>query len=139
MSFLLDSSAIAIILKKLKENAVEYLEGKTTLDFSRYELGNVIWKEYTLKGLISREEALNEAEDLAKILKLLNIRKIESDKDFKDTMKLATELKLTFYDASYLQIAKTKELPLVTEDKKLSEKAAKAKIKTITVDELLKK
>lgn len=53
-------------------------------------------------------------------------------------MKHATELKLTFYDASYLHVAKSKGLTLVTEDKELSEKAKRINIKAITVSELLK-
>jgi predicted nucleic acid-binding protein len=136
--YLLDSSAIAITIKRLREKTVEALDGKITLDLSRYELGNMIWKECTLKGLISQEEALDRAADLAKILEFTNVERIESGEDFKGAMKLATDLKLTFYDASYLQIAKSKELILVTEDKELSEKAKKANIRTITVNELLR-
>ena len=49
--FLLDSSAIAITIKRFREKAVEVICGKTTLDLSRYELGNIIWKKYALKVL----------------------------------------------------------------------------------------
>ncbi|MBA7495485.1 hypothetical protein ES702_06072 [subsurface metagenome] len=136
--YILDSSAIAIILKRLRERSAEILEDKTTLDLARYELGNVIWKECTLEEPISPEEAVNKAEDMAKILEITKNDKIRSSKDFKGVMKHATRLKLTFYDASYLHVAKSKELTLVTEDKELSEKAKRINIKTITVSELLK-
>ncbi|MEM2123456.1 MAG: hypothetical protein QXE79_07465 [Candidatus Bathyarchaeia archaeon] len=46
-----DSSSIAIILKRLREDSVEALEGKITLDLTCYELGNVVWKEHVIKGL----------------------------------------------------------------------------------------
>ena len=136
--YILDSSAIAIILKRFRERSAEILEDKTTLDLARYELGNVIWKECTLEELISPEEAVNKAEDMAKILEITKNDKIRSSKDFKGVMKHATRLKLTFYDASYLHVAKSKGLTLVTEDKELSEKAKRINIKAITVSELLK-
>ena len=47
--FLLDSSVIAITIQRFREKAVEVICGKTTLDLSRYELGNIIWKKYALK------------------------------------------------------------------------------------------
>ena len=136
--YILDSSAIAIILKRLREKSVEILEDKITLDLARYELGNVIWKECTLEELISPEEASNRAEDMAKILEILRNEKIESGEDFRGVMKLATGLKLTFYDASYLHLAKSKGLTLVTEDGELSGKAKHINIKAITVSELLR-
>ena len=136
--YLLDSSAIAIAIKRLKEKAIEVLDGKITLDIARYELGNIIWKECILKDLISQEEAIYKAEDLAKILEFMNMERIESSEDFKGAMKLATDLKLTFYDASYLYIAKNRELTLITEDKELSGKAKKANVKSMKVNELLK-
>lgn len=75
---------------------------------------------------------------MAKILEITKNEKIRSSKDFKGVMKHATGLKLTFYDASYLHVAKSKGLTLVTEDKELSEKAKHINIKAITVSELLK-
>lgn len=137
--YLLDSNAIAILLRRLRENAVKVLEGKATLDLARYELGNIIWKECVLKKRINLEEALNRAENLAEILKLLKIEKIESEVDFREVMKLATTLKLTFYDASYLHVAKYRKLTLVTEDRELYKKAKHANIKSITVTHLLQK
>lgn len=111
MMYLFDSNAIAIIIKRLKGKAIEALDGNATLNLARYELGNMLWKECVLKGLISREEALQNAEDVARILEVLRIEGIESSVDFKEAMKLATGLKLTFYDASYLYLAKNKINP----------------------------
>lgn len=137
--YLLDSSAIAVLLRRLRENAVGILEGKATLDLAGYELGNLIWKEHTLKKSTSFEEALNRAENLAEVLKTLKIEKLTSKTDFKDAMKLAATLKLTFYDASYLHIAKSRKLTLVTEDMKLHEKAKHVNIESLTVTQLLQK
>jgi predicted nucleic acid-binding protein len=75
---------------------------------------------------------------MAKILEITKDEKIKSSEDFREVMKLATGLKLTFYDASYLHIANSKGLTLVTEDEELSEKARHINIKAMTVSELLR-
>ncbi|MCP8316707.1 MAG: hypothetical protein H3Z51_07600 [archaeon] len=50
MSYILDSSAI---FRAIKENVVETLVGNYTLELARYELGNVLWKEYLLHKKIN--------------------------------------------------------------------------------------
>lgn len=136
--YILDSSAIPIILKRLKEKSVEALEGKIVLDLTRYELGNMMWKEHGIKKRVAVQEAVNKAEGMAKILEILTVEKLGSVEEFKSAMKLAVKLKLTFYDASYLYKAKSMGLPLVTEDRELRGKASEAGVKTIAVNELLK-
>jgi len=132
----LDSSAIAIILRRLGEKAVEIIRGKTTLDLAGYELGNIIWKECILKGLITPEEAMNRAEEIAKILDIMKVEPVET-KAFMEVMQLSTELKITFYDASYLHIAKKNKFTLITEDAELKEKANKVNLTAISVGQLL--
>jgi len=127
---LLDSSAIAIILKRHRAKAVDTLKGKITLGLAGYELGNIIWKECSLKGTITSKEAETRAGEIAKILEIMNIEDIKSNEDFTKTMQLSTELKTTFYDASYLHTAKKNELTLITEDTELREKANKIDIRT---------
>jgi len=135
--YLLDSSAIAVILKRLRERSVEILEGQFTLDLTRYELGNVIWKECAFGDLISPDKAVERVGDIARILEITKNESIRSSEDLRGVMKLATELKITFYDASYLHTAKSKEAILVTEDRELSDKAKHTSIKAITVTQLL--
>lgn len=136
--YVLDSSAITIILRRLREKAAVVLEGKITLDLARYELGNVIWKECALRGLIGQEEAETKAEGLARILEITETTTVESGSDFRGTMRLALGLDLTFNDAAYLHTAMGEGLTLVTEDEELREKAKGADIRAITVDELLR-
>jgi len=135
---LLDSSAVAVILKRLRERSVRVLEGKTALDLTGYELGNVIWKECALKGVINQEEAAEKARGMARIIGSMVREEIRSGEDFGGTMRLATSLGLTFYDASYLHVARSRGLTLVTEDGELRERAKQAGVKVITVGELLK-
>jgi len=138
MKHVLDSSAIALILKRLGGKSIEVLEESITSGVAIYELGNILWKEYALRRLIGLEEAVRKAEQIAKILEIIKLENIESAEEFKEVMKLAAELKLTFYDASYLQVAKRMGIPLVTEDKELLEKAKNVSVKALNVDEFLK-
>ena len=81
---------------------------------------------------------MRKAEQVAKILEVIKLENIESAEEFKEVMKLAAELKLKFYDASYLQVAKRMGITLVTEDKELLEKAKNVSVKALNVDEFLK-
>ncbi len=123
-------------MKRLGEKAVKILKDNVTLNLAYYELGNVIWKEHAVEGRISLEEALDKAQKTAEILQIMEAEEVNTSEEFKETMKLASELKPTFYDSAYIQKAKTKTLTLVTEDRELLEKARKANINTITINEL---
>lgn len=58
--YIFDSSAIAILLKRLKDKSIEVLGGEAILDITHYELGNALWKECTLKKLINPEEVADK-------------------------------------------------------------------------------
>jgi predicted nucleic acid-binding protein len=117
---------------------LNYIYGMHTLDLTRYELGNVIWKECVLKSVISDEDARSKARHVIKVLRTMNIEEISSEEDFNEVMNLAIELKLTFYDASYLHIARKEGLTLVTEDRELRKKSSKVKVKAVPVSEYVK-
>jgi len=136
MMLLLDSSAIAIMLKRRRDKAVEIVRSKTTLNLAYYELGNIIWRECVLRGQTTPEEAASRAEEVAKIMELMKIETVESSKDLREVMELSTKLRITFYDGSYLYIARKKGLTLITEDAELKEKAEKIKVKTTSVNQL---
>lgn len=54
MKYLFDSSAI---FRAIKENKIDILNGNYTLELARYELGNIIWKDYFLQRKISEQES----------------------------------------------------------------------------------
>ncbi len=135
----LDSSAIAVILRRLRGKAAEIIRGGATLDLAGYELGNVVWKECVLKGSTTLEEAVKRAEDVAKILEIMRIESVEYTENFVEVMKISTRLKITFYDASYLHIAKKNNFTLITGDKELEEKANEINVEAISTDEFLSK
>ncbi|MDT7887047.1 MAG: type II toxin-antitoxin system VapC family toxin [Thermoproteota archaeon] len=137
IKYLIDASSIAILLGKIKEKTVEFLINVATLDLALYELGNFIWKECILKKNISKEEALNMVKDLTDILGLMDLEKIEME-NVRNVMMIALDLKLTFYDASYPYVAKSKDKILVTNDNELLDKAKRIGVEAIRVEEFLK-
>lgn len=78
-----------------------------------YEIGNVAWK-CSKFGQIDREDAetaLGKAGGL--------LMEIERDLDFPGIYRLAAETGLTFYDASYVWLARSRGLKLRTRDKEV--------------------
>jgi predicted nucleic acid-binding protein len=125
MSYIFDSSAI---FKAIKENAVEVLASNSTLDLTRYELGNILLKEHTLHKRINREELEKLVKLTKNVLNLMETLTVNGHEE--ETLSIADNLKITFYDASYVYHAKNKKTPLITEDNELAEKA-KPHIRTL--------
>ena len=117
MSYLFDPSAI---FKAISKNRVEMLAGNFTLDLAKYELGNVIWKLNILLKTISAKEASRLMETVKKALELMSILNAKGFE--KEILALAMELRISFYDASYVYLAQNKGLALVTEDEALHRK-----------------
>jgi len=114
MKYLFDSSAI---FRAIKENKIELLAGNCTLELARYELGNIVWKNYILQGKVSEQEAKLMTKAIKHTLSLMDVMGIAGSEE--EILETAIQLKITFYDASYAYFAKVKELCLVTEDSRL--------------------
>ena len=103
----------------------DVLEGKIELyapQLIHYELGNVTLikaKKNTIKE--------NRKYFLRYLLQTIKIQ----DCDFVSTFDLAQKHALTFYDASYLQLAIDLKLPLATYDQQLIEAAKAEKVKLV--------
>jgi len=78
-----------------------------------YEIGNVAWK-CSKFGQIKRDDA---AAALSKAGGLL--MEIERDLDYLRIYRVAAETGLTFYDASYVWLARSRGLKLRTRDKEV--------------------
>ena len=117
MKYLFDSSAI---FKAIKENKIDFLIGNHTLDLARYELGNILWKNYYLPAKATDQEIKKLAKIIKQTLNLMEITQINCTEE--EILETATKLKITFYDASYTYHAKAKELALITEDLQLLKK-----------------
>jgi Predicted nucleic acid-binding protein, contains PIN domain len=136
VGYVLESSAIGALLERMKDKGLIYLKGSLILDLTLYELGNVIWKACRLRRVISEKEAMEGVKALAKVLELT--RRVElKGREMEEVMKLALGLGLTFYDAFYLYLAKSKDCVLVTEDEELLRQAVVASVRAISVEEYL--
>ena len=130
MKYLFDSSAV---FRAIKENKIELLTGNGTLELARYELGNIVWKNYILQGKVSEQEAKLMTKAIKHTLTLMDVMGIAGSEE--EILETARQLKITFYDASYAYFAKMKELRLVTEDARLIKKTS-ATINVSTLDDI---
>jgi len=71
-----------------------------------------------------------------RILNHMIVLRTDTPGEASETMKLAIERGLTYYDAAYLHHAENNQ-PLVTEDNKLRTRAEEAGVEAITVKQLL--
>jgi predicted nucleic acid-binding protein len=117
MKYLFDSSAI---FKAIKENKIDFLIGNHTLELARYELGNILWKNYSLQAKATDQEIKKLEKIIKQTLNLMEITQINCTEE--EILETATKLKITFYDASYTYHANAKELELITEDLQLLKK-----------------
>jgi predicted nucleic acid-binding protein len=130
MKYLFDSSAT---FRAIKENKVEVLNGEGTLELARYELGSILWKDHVLQARISERELKLLMRTIKHTLAVMDIQEIVSSEE--EILGIATKLKMTFYDASYVYVAKAKELRLVTEDLRLIKKVAQT-VNVSTLDDI---
>ncbi len=117
MKYLFDSSAI---FRAIKENKIEALSGNFTLELASYEQGNILWKEHTLHATLSKHEAKALAKTINHTLTIMDT--IETAGHEEEILENAINQKITYYDASYAYLAKTKQLTLITEDIRLTKK-----------------
>jgi len=117
MRLLFDSSALLNIIRERKQNAYGLLKGNLTLSLTKHEIGNALWKETLLLGRISFEEA---SEALSLLDKDLEIMEIVYPKRSNLAFRLAFDLQVTYYDASYVAASIENYAKLVTSDVKLA-------------------
>lgn len=123
-SFLIDASSIIVLIRKAGGLSAECLHKSVILDLTFYELGNALWKD----TIIAKFATSVESQALTKLTQnmLTKIEQIKCEVEtFQAIFEMAQKEKLSFYDSSYLWVAKQNGLILVTEDKELSVKGQK--------------
>lgn len=128
MSYVFDSSSIYSLLTQGK---IGLLGGNYTVFLAKFELGNVVWKEVFLHKRISREEGLRLISFISNVLDTMNLE----DVNCKESEEIALDYGITFYDASYVWLARKLDLPLITEDNKLRE-AVKKDLKVLSTKDI---
>ena len=113
-----DTSAVYDLIDK--GGVIDFDDG-ATIGLSKFEVENVIWKQFTLRHKISMDDALILIKAATIFLGNLTLL----DPDPSDTLKFAIKEKITFYDSSYIVAAMQSQSILVTEDKIQKEVARK--------------
>ena len=119
MKLVFDASALLNLIRSAGSSAFNYLKGNYILSLTLYEIGNALWRETTLLKRISVSEALSLLESIS------NIRKIMDTINPRNNLlilKLAHELRITYYDSSYIIASYELNAGLVTDDEKLRKK-----------------
>jgi len=117
---LYDTSALAA---HLLDGEVEPLFDEHALDLTFYEAGNVVWKTAHLRDEIDAESCEGAVSVLGKLGDEMVIHTFD-ELELGGVMQVAIEDDLTFYDASYVEVAEDENLALVTLDAELSKKAS---------------
>ncbi len=128
---LFDASSVIYSLKLRK---IKILAGNCIQRLTVYEVINAIWKEANLVGSLSPREAKELLEIFLEVLKHMTI--LEPRSYELDILSTALETGLTAYDASYVVLARERELKLVTEDSRLRERVGEL-VEISSLDELL--
>lgn len=115
----------------LKKKELERLRDSETLDLAFYEVGNAMLNDLRRK-IITEESFTKATEVLNGISQLIRVEYF-SGLDAGNVSEIAKRSGLTFYDASYLNLALMTGEPLATNDGKLKAEAEKLGIKTFSV------
>ena len=132
MPFVLDSSvALAWVLPDESNPSIDRLCDRLTDDIAvvppvwPLEIGNVL-------QVAVKRGRLN-SKDMGRVIKELRALPIEIDatsteRSFEETLALAQKYDLTTYDASYVELAQRRDVPMATLDHKLRKACQSAKI-----------
>jgi predicted nucleic acid-binding protein len=104
-------------------------EGVITLDLSIKEVANALWKKI-LMGEMNEDIAIKIIYDL---LKGEAIIIVNQDEYLIEAFKIANRNKITIYDSLFIALAKSKNLELVTSDKKQYEIAKNEGVNAILI------
>ena len=128
MKLVFDASALLNMIRQLGSKSLEYLRGGFILTLTPYEVGNALWKEATLIGRISVDEALTLLGLVKGIYRIMNM---VSPHDTCLVLRVAHDLKITYYDSSYIIASHELNTGLVTDDEKFR-KRVRERIEILT-------
>jgi predicted nucleic acid-binding protein len=119
---LFDSSAIFNLFLQGK---YDILVAGATIPLARYEIGNVLWKNYKIRKRISKKEVIESGNVLFELIDSMEM----VDPPLPSAMRIALEEGITFYDSSYIAAAVESGYDFITDDMKLRE-AASSRVRT---------
>ena len=134
--YLLDASALVNILSSI---SAESLRTSRNIELyitqlTPFEVGNALWKLY-IRGELRSDEPKIIVELMQELIKYGSLGVIHIE-DLTGIMDITLGRKVTFYDASYIFVAKKFQYILVTDDNGLRANAEIEKVKTMNSDKL---
>ena len=126
----LDTSALMSLL--MEDSTTENIENKISnfdyfhiLDLTYYESFNTVWKRIQRNNI-----TIDDGETIMnKAYSFLNLMKIHSFNEIvKGAFSLSIKMGITVYDSSYVFLAITLSIPLITSDKRLINKIKENKL-----------
>jgi predicted nucleic acid-binding protein len=135
---LFDANSLLLVIRSEEEaRSASIIEDSNILDLTTYEIGNSVWNELELLKFLSAEESKSLKENIGSVLSRMQ-KLFVGPIEFSEVLEIARAEKKTFYDSSYIYVAKRDNLTLVTEDRKLF-KTAEKYVPAKSVHELLVK
>lgn len=128
----IDSSSLVKFFSKEEgwEKVAQIIkEGVITLDLSIKEVANALWKKILI-GEMNEDLTIKILHDL---LKSEAIIIVNQDEYLIEAFKIANRNKITIYDSLFIALAKSKNLELVTSDKKQYEIAKNEGVNALLV------
>ncbi len=131
----IDASALAAFLLKepIWKELAEYLKYAVSIDHIVKEVANTIWKAHMLRRIIDANNAIRLYRILLSMMDV-NILIEAENKYMDEAFKIALKHNITVYDALYIALAKRKNLPLLTLDKKQARIAKKLGIHVVSLE-----
>jgi predicted nucleic acid-binding protein len=114
---LVDASSI---YEATRMERTHLLEGLYSVEIARYEIGNILWKHTSLLGDFSPSEAEEMMQVFTRAFAVMSLFQISGHE--REVLGLGCELKIPYYDASYIYFADRQGLSLITEDAQLAKK-----------------
>jgi len=133
LRYLFDASALLNSVRIHGDAIVDFIEKNEcyALTFTRYEIGNALWKEAYLMKRIEADQALKALNFMSSLLSLMSIIDASNREHEASILLLATRMGLTYYDASYLTTAEKLKANLITDDDALIKASMRIGIKTL--------
>ncbi len=136
--YVLDASVYAPLILQYGARLIGMLRKVevATLDLAVYETCNVFWKQHVKVRRISRDEAMVACRVSKALTRYVTVYKV-IDLDVEETIKIAIDNNITFYDASYITLARELGAPIATEDKDVKNVAPDYNIKVLDFHQLM--
>lgn len=135
--YLFDASSLLNITRELGEKVIDVVKNNFTISLAYYEIGNALWKECRLLRKLDLNSAIKTLRFMFSMFSKMTVIGIEEGGLGNSILTNAFKYSITYYDASYLSVAKKLDAILVSDDKELIKIAKKLKVNGITSKELI--